>query len=216
MAAGRTKEDAIKIVTACAQKYRDELDGNTLLFVCIDKHNTISCFEFSFRPENFMHLTGLKLIRNTGGESEMVGAADFYSRCLNHRLSPRDFEFSDDGTTVMKLAVLPAVISKNLSAKMIGDYNSSKPRLYTEKLAGNTNACVGFKKDAAAGVFVPNTVLREDLRSNVRGYVRVIAAYRKKQSDEKYRELTYAAKKFDWSKITLPAPFEYILLPENN
>lgn len=168
MAAGCTKEDAIRIVTACAKKYRDELDGNTLMFVCIDKHNTISCFEFS-----------------------------------------------DDGTTVMKLTVLPSVINKNLSAKMIGDYNSSKPRLYTEKVAGSTNACMGFKKDAATGVFVPNTVLREDLRSNVCSYVRVIAAYRKKQSEEKYRELTYAAKKFDWRKIKLPAPFEYIL-PENN
>lgn len=216
MAAGPTKEDAIKIVTACAKKYRDELDGNTLIFLCIDKHNIVSCFEFSFRPENFMHLTGLKPIRNAEGESEMVGAADFYRRCLNHKLSPRDFELSDDGTTVMKLTVLPSVINKNLSAKMIGDYNSSKPRLYTEKLAGSTNACMGFKKDAAAGVFVPNTVLREDLRSNVCSYVRVIATYRKKQSDEKYRELTYAAKKLDWSKIKLPSPFEYILLPENN
>lgn len=222
MAARRTKKDAIKIVTSCAQKYKDELDGNTLMFVCADKHNTISCFEFSFRPENFMHLTGLKTIRNATElrdanreDAEIISAADFYRKCLNRKLSPRDFEFADDGTTDMKLDVLPSVVNKSLSAKMIGDYNSPKPLLYTERLAGSTKACVGFKRDSITGLFLPNTMLKEDLRSNVRGYVRVIATYRKRQSDEKYQELTYAAKKIDWSSVKLPAPFEYIVLPEN-
>lgn len=222
MAARHTKKDAIRIVTSCAKKYRDELDGNTLMFVCSDKHSAISCFSFSFRPENFMHLTGLKTIqtkaelRNANEKTERISAADFYRKCLHHKLSPRDFEFSDDGTTDLKLDVLPSVINKNLSAKMIGDYNSSKPLLYTEKLAGSSTACVGFKKDAATGLFLPNTVLKEDLRSNVRGYVRVIAVYRKKQSDEIYQELTYAAKKVDWGRIKLPAPFAYLRLPENH
>lgn len=222
MAVRRTKEDAIKIVTSCAQKYKDELDGNTLMFVCKDKHNVISCFEFSFRPENFMHLTGLKTIRNAAElknanrtDAEIISAADFYSRCLNHKLSPRDFEFANDGTTDMKLNVLPLVVNKNLSANMIGDYNSSKPLLYTEKLAGSIKACVGFTRDSNTGLLLPNTMLQEDLRPNVCGYVTVIATYRKKQGDEKYQELTYAAKKIDWSKVKLPAPFEYILLPKN-
>ena len=47
----------------------------------------------------------------------------------------------------MKLDVLPTVISKNLQAKMIGNYDSIKPRLYTEKVAGSTNACIGFVLD---------------------------------------------------------------------
>lgn len=222
MTARHTKAEAIKIVTACARKYRDELDGNTLMFVCRDKHYVISCFECLFRPENYMHLTGLKTIRNAAEQekanrtdAEIISAADFYSRCLNHKLSPRDFEFADDGTTDLKLNVLPLVVNKNLSANMIGDYNASKPLLYTEKLAGSVKACVGLIRDPNTGLFLPNTMLQEDLRRNVHGYVTVIATYRKKQSDETYQELTYAAKKVDWSRVELPAPYAYISLPKS-
>ena len=220
MVVKHTKEDAIRIVTSCAQKYKKELAGNTLLFVCADKHYSILCYEFSFWPENFMHLTGLKTIRTEAElrhtnkkDAKIVSAFDFYSMCINKKLSPKDFEFSDDGTTDMKLDVLPFVVNKNLSANMIGDYNSSKPLLYTEKLAGNTKACIGFKKDVGTGLFLPNTMLKEDLRDNVYEHVRVLATYRKKQNEDKYQELTYAAKKVDWSRVKIPKPFDYILLP---
>ena len=135
-----TKDEAIKIVAQCAQAYQKELDGKSLLFLCTDKHKRVFPFEFSFYGNNYLHLTGLKAPKGADGESAGLFANDFYQKCLDHKLSPADFEFSEDGTTHMKLEVLPTVISKNLQAKMIGDYNSSKPRLYTEKVAGSTNA----------------------------------------------------------------------------
>lgn len=113
----------------------------------------------------------------------------------------------------MKLEVLPTVISKNLQAKMIGDYNSSKPRLYTEKVAGSTNACVGFILDQTMQKYVPNTVLQEDVRDMTKNALRVIAVYRKAITALQYEELTYTAKKFDFSEVEFPEEFKY-LMPE--
>ncbi len=202
-----TKAEAIKIVTSCAEKYRDELAGRSLLLICQDKHKHTSCIELTFTPRNFLHLTGLKVQRH--GDDPLT-AAVFYTRCLEHKLSPSDFSFSEDGTTQMKLAVLPLVISKNLSANMVGDYNSSKPKLYTEKLVGGVKACVGFVIDETSGSFVPNTVLKEDIRDNVHSAVRIAAIYRKKLDESQYTEMTYQAKKLDWSTITLPEEYQYL------
>ena len=56
-----TKEEAISIVASCAEKYRDELAGRSLLFICMDKHKRTSCIEFTFDASNYLHLIGLKL-----------------------------------------------------------------------------------------------------------------------------------------------------------
>lgn len=208
-----TKDEAIKIVVQCAQAYQKELDGKSLLFLCTDKHKRVFPFEFSFYGNNYLHLTGLKAPKGADGESAGLFANDFYQKCLDHKLSPVDFEFSEDGMTHMKLEVLPTVISKNLQAKMIGDYNSSKPRLYTEKVAGSTNACVGFILDQTMQKYVPNTVLQEDVRDMTKSALRVIAVYRKAITAPQYEEQTYTAKKFDFSDVEFPEKFKY-LMPE--
>lgn len=201
-----TKNQAVKIITECAEKYRDELVDRTLLFVCADKHNKTVCYEFSFYAWNYMHLTGVKAKKQSGKQSAM----DFYNRCLAHKLSPNEFEFSDDGTTHMKLEVLPTIMCKNLNAKMIGAYNSRKPYLYTDKIAGGTKACVGFVADAIQGRYVPNTLLKDDIRNNVHAYVRVMAVFRKDICESKYTELTYCAKNVEWDKVELSKEFEYL------
>ncbi len=204
-----TKEQAIKIITESAEKYRNELLNQTLLFVCTDKHNHIVCYEFSFYNWNFKHLTGIKT-KTQDNADEHLSAVDFYNKCLSHRLSPSDFEFSEDGTTHMKLDILPSVLCKNLTAKMIGTYNSTKPYLYTDKIAGNVKACIGFVVDAIQDCYVPNTLLKEDIRHTVYDYVKVIAAFRKSVSEQEYKELTYRAKKIEVDKIKLPEEFEYL------
>ena len=218
-----TKQDAISIVTNCAQKYHTELDGKTLLFLCQNKHKQLSTFEFSFDGNNFLHLTGLKVSRrifttdvtaNQQTSPDVISANEFYQKCLSKKLSPNDFEFADDGTTFLKLDVLPYIISKNLSANTVADYNSRQPKLHTEKLAGSMKACVGFVSDERTGHYVPNTVLKEDIRDISTNSVRVIAIYRKQRTDVRYSELTYKAKKVNWSTVNLPAELDYIVLPE--
>jgi hypothetical protein len=207
-----TKEEAIAVVVQCAEKYRDELDGRNLLFLCMDKHKKTSAIEFSFHGSNYLHLTGLKPGR---GEVDDVDPAlhanDFYKKCLEHQLSPSDFAFAEDGTTHLKLELLPGILCKNLNASMIGDYNSSKPRLVTEKLVGGVHACMGFVLDKKRTEYVPNTVLKEDIRDLITSdSVRVIAVYRKSASDKRYEELTYRAKKVDWSAVQYPDDLAYL------
>lgn len=207
---GFTKEQAIKIVSSCAKSYQDNLVDQSLLFVCLDKHKRTLCIEFTFDASNFLHLTGLKLngIIDENGSKHTLSAIDFFNKCLDHKLSIHDFEFASDGTTVLKLEVLPFVISKNLSADMIGDYDSTNPRLYTEKLVGGIKACVGFIKPS--GRYVPNTVLKVDIRNHAANISRVVAVFRKNKLDDKYSELTYKAKKVDWQCVKYPDEFAYL------
>ena len=203
-----SKEEAVKIVVSSAEKYRDELLNRNILFVCADKHMKVSCIETAFYDINFLHLTGLKV--HTGASGKMPSAADFFRRCTAHKLSPSDFEFSADGTTHLKLDILPAMLNKSLSANMLGNCGSLRPKLYTEKLAGSTKACMGFVKDALTGAYVPNTVLNADIRDNVSDRVRIIATFRKSLDEEKYTELTYRAKKVDWEKAVYPDEYAYL------
>ena len=119
-----TKAEAIGIVVRCAQTYKQELDGKNLLFICTDKHKKTIPIELSFYGNNYLHLTGLKAPKSENGDIAVeLFANDFYQKCLDHKLSPTDFDFAEDGTTHMKLDVLPTVISKNLQAKMVGNYH---------------------------------------------------------------------------------------------
>ncbi|MCD7822486.1 MAG: PBECR4 domain-containing protein [Oscillospiraceae bacterium] len=209
-----SKKNAIDIVVSCAEKYQDELNNRNLLFVCMDKHKQLSYIEVTFHDYSYMHMTGLRPAKDNRSDSMSFSAAEFYERCLAHRLSPDDFEFSDKGTTTMKLDILPYIINKSLMANMVGDFSSMRPKLYTEKLAGGTKACVGFVKDEESGEYIPNTVLKEDIRNNVSDYVRVIVTYRKKISEEKYSEIVYFARKADWSKVVFSEEYSYLPLPE--
>lgn len=206
-----TKKEAISIVVSCAEAYRNELEGRSILLLCTDKHKNLIDVEFTFAAENYLHLTGLKVkgrYPNTEGAEPTEGveeltAKDFYRRCLAHKLSANDFEMAEDGTTDMKLDVLPSLICKNLSASMVGDFNGQKPKLVTDKLAGGVKACIGFVKDGS-GVFVPNTVLKEDIRFLINGALRVVAVLRKRTNEQAYEEITYVAKKVDWERISPP------------
>lgn len=204
-----TKEQAIAKVVACAEKYRNELENRKLLLVCQNKHRDITYQEFSFYGRNYLHLTGLKVKSDL--KNDELSALNFYSKCLNHKLSPRDFEFASDGTTYMKLDVLPALITKNLSARMLGDYNSAKPKLYTEKLAGNVKGCMGFREDKITGYYVPDTVLNEDIRNYIQNQARVIAVLRTKPKSRIFEDITYVAKDVDITMIPFPKEYQQVL-----
>lgn len=60
----------------------------------------------------------------------------------------------------MKMRVLPSLMKKNLSAKMLGDYNMSQPKLYTDKIAGSLSACMGLSGMAVRGDSFPTRCWR--------------------------------------------------------
>lgn len=205
-----TKKEALSIVFACADAYQENLVDRMLLLVTTDKQKRVLCTEVSFDASNYLHLTGFKLTHGN------MSANNFYDLCLDRRLTERDFEFAADGTTILKMRVLPGVMKKNLSARMLGDYNGLGPRLYTDKIAGSTGACIGFIASGRRGRYVPNTMLEGDVRSLTKSADRIVAIYRKRKGDERYVEIVYVAKKVDWSKISLPEEYSYLSLPQND
>lgn len=192
------KEEALRIIFTCADKFEQNLANKNLLFICVDKHMKINTMEVVFSRANYLHMTGIKFC-----EGKKLSANQFYKMCIKRRLSTKDFELSYDGTTELKLQVLAALVESNISANMIGDYSGSRPMLYTHKLAGNVKGCIGFLIDGERGYYVPNTILKEDIRKLVVDGKRVIRVYRKDVSKKKYDEIVYQAKKIDWDKIEL-------------
>ena len=202
-----TKKEALAIVFRCAQTYKSELMNHSLLFVCMDKHNRTYAVKVTFDASNFQHLTGLQT------HKQGIRPGDFFRRCLDHRLSEKDFDFATDGTTPLKLEVLPMLVSKDLSANRIGDYNGQQPKLFTNKLAGNVRGCMGFKRDEHAGRYVPNTVLKGRTEDFTGKTDRIIVTYRKQASEKCYSEIVHAAKNVPWDKIRLPVGYEDLPLP---
>ena len=205
-----SKKEALSIVFSCAAEYQKNFVNNCLLFLFTDKHKNVYSLEVTFDVSNFLHLTGFEV-----DEGE-ISSTDFFNRCLDKRLSEKDFEFKADGTTDLKMKVLPTLMQKNLSAKMIGDYNNLKPKLYTERIAGSISGCIGFVQDEGTGRYVPNTVLDSDIRDVVYLPYRIIATFRKQRMDTFYSEIVYLAKKVDWEKVKLPEEYKYLPLPSNN
>lgn len=206
------KKEAVKIITQCAQQYQEHLENKTILLFCQDKVIQYNyCLELHFYDRNFLHLTGVKLREHFYNNSQSDSpAVFFYKKCLNHKLGLGDFDYAEDGTTILKLEVLPRLISPNLSAKMVGNSLSDRPKLFTEKLAGGTTGCLGFVVDSSLNVFVPNTSLNEDIRKCVKSSDRVLAVFRKNKDEEKYSEITYLAKKINWSQIKFPREYKYL------
>ncbi len=211
------KSEALAIIFNCAEKYEKNLKNKNLLFVCMDRNKKLSYMEVEFNASNFLHLTGVKLTDEFKNDFKGVErfAKVFYKKCLVKRLRIKDFDFSDDGTTQLKLTVLPMLMEENLSANSIGDYDVFKPRLYTEKTAGNIKGCMGFVFDENAKKLIPNTILNEDIRNISSNQKRIILTYQKNKGKKEYSKIIYKAKKIDWSSICFSKEYEYLPKPTN-
>ncbi|MEG2122716.1 MAG: PBECR4 domain-containing protein [Clostridium sp.] len=198
------KCEAQKILFECAELYRNNLIDSNLLFICVDKYKNIDTLEVKFLTTGFMHLTGVK------SPKERVSAGAFFDKCINRRLALEEFEMAADGTTEMKLKILPMLFRKNLSASMIGDFAARTPVLVTEKLAGGVKGCMGFVFDEKTGYYAPNTVLNIDIRTYVTNQLRVVATFRKKKREVDYSEIVYASKKIDLRELGLPEKYTYL------
>lgn len=182
------KKDAIKIITACAKKYRDNLANNNLLFVTLVNNNRFNYIMVKYLPSNFLHLTGFNVCNG-------LSPNQFYKKCLRRKLSFEDFEFKDDGTTLLKLEILPQLMDIHKCAKMLGDYNGSKPRLLCDKLAGTVAGCMALRMEN--NYFAPVSALQEDIRDLINNQERIIAIFRKPITNELFNNLTYLAKGFN-------------------
>ena len=179
----------VSIIVTCAKQYQRNLANRNLLFV-FGNPKSVETLEIVCLPENFMHLTGVL------PANKSLSSVNFYNMCLDSRLTPNAIKISHGGTTTMKLRVLAQTMSIHETARMIGSYSGNKIKLNTEKIAGNTRACVGFvEAKEYPGFYVPNTVLYEDTRKVIdKPAKKIMAIFTKQKNAPTYTECTYLAK----------------------
>lgn len=191
-----TKKEAISIISKCALLYESNLCNKQLAFVYRNCNNLSEFIEVSFRSNNFLHFTGIETVQGTKANA-------FYRNAIDKRLKESDLVFKNNHTTEMKLQILQTIMKIPYSARMIGDYTGPHLELYTEKITGTTTACLGLiKKDTE---YVPNTILKEDIRNlipNPPG--KIFAIFRKQLNQSLYTELTYQSNRPEITKKCLP------------
>ena len=176
--------DAVKIIHECAILYNKNLSGRNVMFITLSD-NKAACFETIFQSKNFLHLTGVK----TNLNSEY-----FFKSALNQRLSPSSISFDPGGTVDIKLDILQRLMSIHITARMVGDYDNSRPLLITDKFAGTVTMAMGFVD--INGLYVPNTALKIDVREITTQATRrkIVAIFIKPRGNTLYKRLTYISK----------------------
>lgn len=190
------KKGILKILKESAIKYKENLKDKNLLII-YNKNTDIQYIEILFLARNFMHLTGVKC---NDKNKKYMKANQFYQACLNNKLSYKDIIIKQDGTTKLKLEILSQLIHIDKKCKMIGIYNNYKKELITELLIGNINMCLGLTKNSSL-YYIPNTLLKEDIRRLVEKPYKIIAILKKKVEEEKYQDIIYQDKKVNVNKI---------------
>jgi len=205
------KKKAISIITKAAKLYHDNLEDQKVLFIYGVPANVnkqivqgakeiieLSFYEVAFHRSNFLHLTGVILNRET-----TKSAINFYEKCIDGRLSEDDFMLSKDGTTEQKLDVIENMMNIKKVAAMIGDFTDHGPKLFSEKVAGNVCACMGFVSDKYTQLNVPNTLLKKDIRDvSSKPQQKIYAILSKKYTDEKYSVFDKCDKVLELSKVS--------------
>lgn len=213
------KKYIIEALTEWVKLYDKNLANKNVLFIYthqknkanLSNFNSFDFLETRFTRGNFQHLTGIQLV-GKNGEILKNQSNRFYEKCMNGKLSPKDFIVKNKSTTILKLKALPMMVNIHKNAKMIGEYDElTKIELKTDKLVGGITVCVGFKK--YKNLYVPNTLLKEDIRKVKLDATRVVVGICTKEiNEDKYRNLTYWNKNYTleelhlheevWSKIS--------------
>ncbi len=206
------KKKAISIITKAAKAYHDNLEDRKVAFIYgvpsnvkkelelkIDSIGCLECYEVAFHKSNFLHLTGVRLNTKTTKSSK-----HFYEKCLDGRLSEDDFYMAKDGSTDQKLEVIEGMMDIRHKAAMIGDFTDKGPKLFTEKVAGTTLACIGFVKDLHTKLNVPNTLLKKDIREvTSKPQKKVYAVLSKEYTESYYSVIDKIDKNLEGLKVEL-------------
>ena len=214
------KKKAISIITKAAEQYNENLEDKKILFVYgvpseIKKQlaskdkmlSGLSYYEVAFHRSNFLHLTGVK-VKGSGVRSSI----NFYEKCLAHRLSETDFEIAKDGTTDQKLDVIEQMMRIKKTVTMISDFTDRGPKLYTEKVAGNVCACIGFVKDKYTNLNVPHTLLKKDIRDvSSKPQQKVYMVMSKNYNDEQYNVIEKLDKDIVFDEAVFTADLQSLI-----
>ena len=189
-----SKKKIIDTITNCARDYKNNFENKKILFIVANKNQKLSAFEVAMFPINFHHLTGVDIVEN----GNKINSYRFYQRFLNNEVKIGDVRIKDN-TSYLKLEILPQLMNLDKTVKMIGQYDNSRIYLQTDKIIGNVNACMGFIRKSKE--YIPNTVLKEDIRSITSERKKVIAILKKEILDRSYSKITYLKNNYDIFKL---------------
>lgn len=153
----KDKKKIIKKISQALKGYDENLNNRDFLFYFY-KGRELKHLKIKFESRHFLHLTGLET---------SLSAKDFYKLLKKGHLKEEQFQLKKDGTTLLKLAVierLPQIISSHL---LIGEYNGFlKIRLVADYVLGDTKRIMtlGVKELSEKEIFIPNTLLQEDVK----------------------------------------------------
>lgn len=209
-----SKEEARRKVLNCAKQYQNKLLNKKLIIIYRErKDNQIHYIEVAFYDRNYQHLTGLELIDDEGNILKRQ-AKNFYRKCIENKLSIKEFQFKDDGTTHLKLAALDSLTDVSKITKITGDYNGIRPYLYVDKIMGGVNFCLGLSKEDDA--YVPSSALLEDIKKLTDTPSQVLAILEKGVDDNNiYSTVKHVAKGLNLNNITLPDEIKQLISLEN-
>ncbi len=156
-----TAQQAINILVAAAQGYKEKLAGRIFIIIYKDLvSGTIEHKKIKFTQNNFQHLTGIKY-------ADYVSPRDFYKMCLNKMLSPHKIRFNPNGFTNMKLSVLNYLPELLYNKFWIGESINNDIHINADYFAGDTRCVVslGFRR---AKEDYPVTLKRQSIREVVK------------------------------------------------
>ena len=174
----------LTIIINAAKQYENVLNKRHFCIV-FKKKDTFELVEVAFQDINFLHLTGVKT---------KLSAKVFYSAALSGKLSLKDIAMDSNGTTQLKMQVLPFLHELLFNNCMIGDFINSGICIKADYFVGNTKAVLSVGFRYGKNIDFPVTLYKEDVRKLSQPTNKVLAIFAKDYQQKKYKECTYISK----------------------
>lgn len=187
------KKAAIKIIVKEAKEYDEKLNDKHFLIV-YQKAKSVGTVCVGFRDMNFLHMTGVRT---------RLSAQQFYSACLESKLSEKDFEIDNKGKVQQKLEVLPYLTELLYHNCMIGDFINSGILIRADYFVGNTKAVLSVGFRTGKSVDFPVTLYQEDIRKLSQPTNKVLAIFSKEYKQQNYHRCTYLSKGHEIHKLSV-------------
>jgi len=184
-------KQALSIVLSSAKAYDNKLNNKHFLIVYQDNKDIKTCC-VGFRDMNFLHLTGIKT---------KLSAQQFYSACLDGKLSVKDINVDTKGKVQQKLAVLPYLPELLYHNCMIGDFINNGLSIRADYFVGDTKAVISVGFREGKSVDVPVTLYREDIKKLSNPTCKVLSIFSKEYNMKQYNKCTYLSKGYSSDKL---------------
>lgn len=191
------KKEIINIISSCQKEFDKNLRNKKLMFIYENKDRSIGKEEMFFPITSFYHLTGVQAYDKG---NELINSYKFYMLLREGGIDESKLKVKDD-TTYYKLEILSQLMKIDKMASMIGTFSSFSILLQTDKIIGNVNACMGFVKDSEFKMYVPNTVLKKDIRDVTDDRKKIIAVLKKDINEKLYKNITYLKQNYQINDI---------------